>query len=288
MLPAAFVLTLAALLGLAFGSFLNVCIVRLPAGGSVVSPRSRCSACDSPIGALDNIPLLSFALLRGRCRACSARIGFVYPMVEAATAAWFVLSVWPTVEALRSPAIPPEVLLAAFVHAASVAVLGFLLIGLAVMDWQTHLLPNEFTLGGLALGALFALAESFFVTPVPTKTLFTPEEVRIAGRLGAALAGFLLLWLVRTLYRAMRKREGMGLGDAKLGGMLGIFLGPAGLGVAFFTGILLATAAAIALLATRRGNALTRIPFGSFLAAGGLFAAIWGDRIYAWYRTLFL
>ncbi|GAA3764200.1 prepilin peptidase [Terriglobus aquaticus] len=284
-------LAFALLLGLAFGSFLNVCIARLPSGESVVTPRSHCRSCNAPLRKRDNIPLLSYLLLRGRCHACGAPIPIRYPLVEVATAIWFALSALPLARLLADPASSGDALLASAVHFVAMAVLGFLLIGLAVMDWTdprpTGYLPNEFTLGGLAAGIFFTFAESFFVPPVAVKTLFTPEEVFIAHRLLAALLGFLVLWLIRTVYRLVRKRPGMGAGDARLLAMMGSFLGLAPLCVAFLVGTGLAAIVGAALLVTRRGTAATPLRYGSFLAVGGLFAALWGDRLATWYLSLF-
>ena len=278
---------IAALVGLAFGSFLNVCIVRLPQNRSIVTPRSHCTACDATLQNRDNIPLLSFLLLRGRCRSCGAPISPQYPLVEAATALWFALSAAPFVSLLQTPAASTDATFAAAVHAAATAVLGFLLIGLAVMDWQTGLLPNEFTLGGLAAGVFFTFAESFFVPPVDVKTLFTPEEAFIAHRLLAALIGWVVLWAIASLYRAVRHRPGMGGGDPKLLAMMGSFLGLAPLCVAFMVGTALAVLSSVVLLTRRRATGATPLRFGVYLAAGGLFAALWGDRLAAWYLALF-
>ena len=279
------------LLGLALGSFLNVCIARLPRGESVITPRSHCMTCGVVLPNRDNIPLLSYFLLRGRCRSCNASIPVRYPLVEAASAAWFVLSALPFARLLDQPASTGDALLASAVHALATATLGFLLIGLAVMDWTdprpTGYLPNEFTLGGLALGIFFTFAESFSVPSVEVKTLFTPEEAFIAHRLLAALLGFLVLWLISRAYQLVRKRRGMGAGDARLLAMMGSFLGLAPLTVAFMAGTGLAAVAAVAVLLTRRGSGGTPLRYGSFLCVGGLFAAIWGDRLATWYLALF-
>ena len=280
-------LGLAALLGLAFGSFLNVCIVRLPRGESIVTPRSHIPRCDTPLQTRDNIPLLSFLLLRGRCRTCGAPISPQYPLIEAGTALWFAASAAPVAALLQHNVTWPDTLFATAVHAVATAVLGLLLVGLAVMDWQTGLLPNEFTIGGLAAGVFFTFAESFFVPPVAVKTLFTPEEVFIAHRLLAALLGWFILWVIATIYRLVRRRPGMGGGDPKLLAMMGSFLGLAPLCVAFLTGTALALLASAVLLGRRRANAATPLRFGAYLATGGLFAAFWGHRLATWYLSLF-
>ncbi len=285
--PAVLIVILAAVAGLLFGSFLNVCILRLPADESIVSPGSHCSACSHPLRWSDNIPLLSFALLRGRCRDCGARISWQYPLVELALALWFALCFTAPARLLSASGLGADVLLSAFAHATSLACLGFLLLGLAVMDWQTGLLPNEFTIGGLCVGLFFAATESFFVPSVAVKTFFTPEEVFIARRFGAALAGWLLLWGIGALYSLLRKRRGIGGGDAKMLALLGAFLGFGQGLLAFVVGIALATAAAVVLLVRRRATGATRLPFGTFLAAGGLVVAILGPAILDWYTGLF-
>ncbi len=277
----------AVVLGLLFGSFLNVCIVRLPQNASIVSPRSRCVGCGASVRWFDNIPLLSFALLRGRCRDCRAHVSGQYPLVEAMTAAWFGLCAATPARLLATPGTGVDPLLGSFAHAAGLCAFGFLLIGLAVMDWQTGLLPNEFTIGGGCVGIFFAFTESFFLPSVPYKTFFTPEEVFIFRRVGAALAAGLLLWLIGALYRLVRKRPGLGAGDIKMLAMIGAFLGFGETLLAFFLGIAGAAFAGVALLATRRGTGSTRLPFGSYLAVGGLVAGAFGPTVLAWYTGLF-
>lgn len=281
------VVSCAVIAGLLLGSFLNVCIVRLPRGESVVSPRSRCMRCSAAVRWFDNVPVLSYVLLRGRCRDCGAGISLQYPLVEMGTAAWFAWSFAGPAHMLVNGAAGADALLLAFVHACGVALLGFLLLGLMVMDWQTGLLVNEFTLGGTFAGLFLAACESFFLPSVRYKTFFTPEEVFIFRRVGAALAGFLLLWLIGALYRVMRRRPGMGLGDAKMLAMMGSFLGFALTGFGLVVGVVSAGVMAVGMLAARRADGKTRLPFGSFLAVGGLMAAVVGERVVGWYLGLF-
>jgi len=296
------------LLGLLFGSFLNVCIARVPRGESVVSPRSRCPACDRAIRWFDTFPVASWLRLRGRCRDCQARISWQYPAVEVATGLWFAVAgsdLWaawhPGPEKFASyPAIQT-------IGAVSFAVLGFLLIGLLVIDWQTLRLPDAFTLSGIATGFFLVCTQAIFLEGREGEITFVSKHLRLSspgsfaakgnvfltgtealiyGRLAAIAAAALILILVRILYKTLRKREGLGLGDVKLLAMIAAFLGFWPAVLTLFVGVLLATVYAIFLLATRRANSLTRLPLGSFLAAGGLFAALFGDRILAWYRTL--
>lgn len=281
------ILVFAVVQGLLAGSFLNVCILRLPRGGSIVTPRSQCMHCRHTVRWFDNVPLLSFALLRGRCRDCGVRISWQYPLVEFAMGLWFALCVLTPIRLLLTAAIDVDVLLGSFVQAAGMCVFGFLLVGLGVIDWQTGLLPNELTIGGLCAGLFFAATESFFVPSVRVKTFFTPEEVFIGRRVGAAVTAWLVLWAIGALYQLLRRRPGLGRGDVKMMAMVGAFLGFAGTALTFFLGVGFAATAGIVLLARRRGNAATRLPFGSYLAAGGLIAALGGPEIVAWYAGLF-
>lgn len=253
---------LAAVVGLLFGSFLNVCISRLPAGQSIVTPRSHCPHCKRPIRSIDNVPVLSFLLLRGRCRDCHQRISLQYPLVEIALAALFTACVLHT-------GLQWQTLLD--------AALIFLLLGLAVMDAQTFLLPDAFTLGGLSVA--FA-AKVFLASPGlhMHAALLTARD---------AFAAALVLLLIRWLYQAVRKQEGMGLGDVKLLAMMAAFLGlPLAL-LACFLAVVAGAAAAIVLLLRHRVHANQMIPFGSFLAVAGITVIFIGQPLLAWYLRFF-
>ena len=300
------------LLGLAFGSFLNVCISRLPRHESVVHPRSRCPRCLTPIRWFDNTPLLSWILLRGRCRDCHQPIPWRYPLVELATAIWF------TIQAARlytvvhfyffDPAQSASSSYAPFAIIANLAVtiLGFLLIGLIVMDWQTHLLPDAFTLTGIAAGLFLICTQAIFLGPTedqvvltrpihitsagattnPGNVFLTGPESLIGGRILAVIGVALLLLVVRWIYRAVRHRDGMGLGDVKLIAMIAAFLGFWPAILSLFFGVLGASIYGVFLLVRGRAGMLSKLPFGSFLAAGGLTAAQVGDRIIDAYSQL--
>lgn len=257
------VLVAAALIaGLVFGSFLNVCIARLPAHQSIVAPPSHCLRCGTPIQVRDNIPVVSWLWLRGRCRACNARISLQYPLVELSTAALFVACVlhtgaaWPTLID---------------------AVACFLLLGLAVMDWQTMLLPDAFTLTGIGAAWLLKVLApgNRFRMRVAIRTL---EDAVIAAT---------LLLLVRALYRIVRHREGLGFGDVKLLAMMAAFMGlPLAL-FGYFIGVLAAALFAIVLLVRGKVRGTDRIPFGSFLAGAGIVAIFVGRPAIAWYLSTF-
>jgi leader peptidase (prepilin peptidase)/N-methyltransferase len=239
----------AAIGGLIAGSFLNVVAYRLPRGESLVWPGSRCPSCGVPVKTYDNVPVLGWLLLRGRCRACNERISRRYPVVEATCAALAVL-----------------VLLTK--HSAHDIVLGLLLIAVlvpvALIDLETRLIPNRITLPA-AVGALVAGAL--------TRPSGVPEQL-IAG--GAA-AGFLLVFVLAY-------PRGMGMGDVKLAAVMGLFLGRE-VAVGVLAGVLVGAVVGVVVMA-RAGVAegrKTAVPFGPMLAIGGLFALFVGPAIVHWY-----
>jgi leader peptidase (prepilin peptidase) / N-methyltransferase len=253
------------LFGLAFGSFLNVCVARLPRHRSIVRPGSACPNCGAAIRAWDNVPLLSFAILRGRCRACHWRIPWRYPAAEIATAALFLLAYLRYGLTLAG---------------GGAAVLSFLLLGLAVMDAETMRLPDAFTLPGILIGIAWR-----GVLPVATLAAHLQNA---AFSLLWAVCAALLIVLIRWLYYLLRHREGMGLGDAKLLAMIAAWLGPALTGLTFVLGTFAAVVFGLALFAKRpRVNGQTRLAFGSFLCAAALYALFAGQPIVNWYAGFF-
>ena len=306
-----FALEIAAfVLGLLFGSFLNVCISRLPLHQSLWSPRSHCPNCHATIRWYDNIPLLSWVLLRAKCRDCKQPISWRYPAVELAIGLLF-LACWNNYLGARFNAFyfPHQHIAGAFadgLDAFSLAALGFLLIGLLVMDWQTHTLPDAFTLSGTLIGFVLVCVQAAFLgehedevilhgrnplsSPGGTvdsgNVVLTGPEHLILGRLLAIVAAAAVVLVIRFAYLKLRGREGLGLGDAKLMGMLAAFLGFWPAMLAFFVGIVLCAGYALTLVARRRATALTRLPLGTFLCLGGLFAALAGPQVIAWYQSL--
>ncbi|WP_179582189.1 prepilin peptidase [Tunturiibacter gelidoferens] len=304
------VLFAAFLVGLLFGSFLNVCISRLPQHESVVHPRSRCLQCGVPIRWYDNIPLLSWVILRGRCRDCGQPISWRYFLVELATGLWFAVV---TLEVTSSSSIGQYVQLSSewwAVHILTgigLAIVGFLLIGLMVMDWQTMILPDSFTLGGIAIALFLVCTQALFLGPnedevVLTKhhiqltspggvvdrgnLFFTGPESLIFGRIAAVCGAALLLLLIRWLYKAVRHRDGMGLGDVKLLAMIAAFLGFWPAILSLFLGTLAAAVYGAALLARGKAGATSRLAFGSFLSIGGLVSALFGNYLINMYIAL--
>ncbi len=307
-MPLAFDLP-AFLLGLLFGSFLNVVISRLPRQQSIVTPRSHCPACASPIRWYDNIPLLSWILLRARCRQCKQPIPWRYPLVELAAGVWFAIIAHL---ALAAPLLDPatarsaEQIFLIALNTVSLLILGLLLIALAVIDWQHQLLPDALTYTGIAISFLLTCTQAIFIDPKQVEIhlhgrnpltspgatiergnlLFTGPEALLGRWLLSVLAAAAVLLLIRAIYRLARRREGMGLGDVKLLALIAAFLGFWPAILALFLGVILATAYALALLTRGRVNALTRLPFGSFLAAGGLISALAGPQLISWYTSL--
>ncbi|MGA8111879.1 MAG: prepilin peptidase [Acidobacteriaceae bacterium] len=248
---------------MAFGSFLNVCISRLPRHESVVRPGSRCPDCSTPILTRDNIPLLSWIALRGRCRACHRRIPWRYAAVEFATAALFLLCFLQFSLTLKG---------------IGMAVLCFLLLGLAVTDAETMRLPDAFTLPGLLLGLGYA-----GLLPEPT----VAAHFRAAGLalLWAILAALVLL-LISGAYFLLRHRQGLGIGDIKLLAMIAAWLGPELAALTFIVAAFATAFYAVALVAVshnRRATLTAKLPFGSFLCGAALYALFRGEPILRWY-----
>ncbi len=239
----------AGIFGAVLGSFLNVVAYRLPRRQSLVRPASRCPVCDTPIRPYDNVPVLSWLLLRGRCRSCKAHISARYPLVEALAAALCAAAVLAGGGAARIA-----------LHVALV----LLLLPIALIDLDHRIIPNRLT----ALGAMLALALGTTLDP-------SEEPERLIA--GAAAGGVLLL-------AALAYPGGMGMGDVKLAGMLGLFLGR-DVGPAMLTA-LFAGAIVGALVIAREGAAKgrkTAVPFGPFLALGALVAVFAGDPLVNWY-----
>jgi leader peptidase (prepilin peptidase)/N-methyltransferase len=239
-------------LGLLIGSFLNVVIARVPEGRSVWSPRSTCPGCGTLIAWYDNIPVVSFVALRGRCRTCGMAISTRYPLVELVTAGAFVIAF------LRAPSMREFAVDAALVAA---------LIAITAIDLRHQIIPDIITLPGIVVGVL--------------ANVVTDRVGWLDSVIGIAVGGgiFLVIILVTG--------GGMGGGDMKLGAMLGAFLGwKSGL-LALLLGVLAGGAVAMLLLALGRKGRKEAIPFGPFLALGGAIATFWGDRILAWYLSRF-
>ena len=264
-------------LGACIGSFLNVCIVRWPEERSILRPRSRCPRCGNQLSWIENIPVVSWMLLRGRCRCCDERISVMYPLVELAVGLGWMAAAWHfgfTFTALR------------------VAVFATTLLGVAVTDAQHYLIPDGFTLFGLIF-ALVTSVISFFQSE--TQLFATPYEALVGACAGAGMIA-----IVGWLGEVVTRREAMGLGDVTLMAFVGAALGPARALITVFFGATLGAltfvGVVIPVALMRRGHAREQtelalgsapfetplVPFGVFLAPAALLTLFFGDALLAW------
>lgn len=246
------------LLGLTVGSFGNVLIHRLPAGKSVVSPPSRCPGCDALIRPWDNVPVLSWLVLRGKCRACKTPISYRYPAVELANGLlWLAVALvqGPTLQALAS------------------MILVSALLVLSLIDLEHHLLPDAITLPGIVIGLAASFLSGSPITPLSS--------------FASAAGGWLAFAGVAKAYERTRGVEGLGQGDWKMAAMLGAFLGWQKMLLTVFFASLAGTAVGLVLIGLKGRDMRYALPFGTFLAAGALVVVFWGDPVLLWYRGLF-
>jgi leader peptidase (prepilin peptidase)/N-methyltransferase len=278
----------AALLGLAFGSFLNVCLSRWPTDESIVSPRSHCRNCSHTLAWSENVPLLSWLALRGRCRKCQAWIGWRYPLVELTVVSLWAYSAWHFLPQILDPS--ASTFDSYLTLATSVGRMFFfwLLVALIVLDAENLWLPDWITLPGILIGSVLSYVLLY--------------HNRVSGDIGmryaypviyivlSILAAAALILLIRWLYKLIRRREGIGLGDAKLMALLAAWLGLPGALLSFGIGVVLGALVAVVLLmfpSSRPDSsawARRRLPLGTFLCIGGIVTALWEQPIIAAYR----
>jgi leader peptidase (prepilin peptidase)/N-methyltransferase len=245
----------AAILGAMVGSFLNVCIYRLPAGESIVTPRSRCPSCASPIAWYDNVPVLSWLLLRGQCRRCRARISIQYPLVELATALLWLAAATrygASLEAVRS------------------AIFLTTLLGIALIDARHYIIPDHLSLGGMVLGLVLAAP---------------PGGFRLLSAVMGAAVGYVLFWAIAVGGEKLLRKPALGMGDVHMMAMVGAFLGIPGALLTILLGSLLGLVIGVP-LSWWRGKLTflgTYLPLGTFLALGAAIAHGWGDSLIRWY-----
>ena len=290
---------LAALLGLAFGSFLNVCLSRWPERESVVKPRSHCRNCGRTLEWWENIPLASWIALRGRCRTCKAKISWRYPLVELLIAVlWALIAIQPLPD-FPSDEFVASLFFYSFANRFLTMLLLWVLVALAILDAENLWLPNFLTLSGIVVGFLSVSANPFVLLLLAKRTGIPFTEEFEHARFGlwspmlyAALATILpalLIVLIRWTYWLIRRREGIGLGDAKLMAMLGVWLGLSGALLSFAIGVFLGAIFALIALAVpaarRESNSwlAAKMPLGTFLCIGGIVSALWGPSIISTY-----
>jgi leader peptidase (prepilin peptidase) / N-methyltransferase len=267
------------LFGLIIGSFLNVCILRIPGGKSIVMPASACPKCAAPIRPYDNIPVISYLILGGKCRACKTPISPMYPLVELLTGLLFLacyLAFGLTIESLKW------------------AVFSAIMIVLVFTDLRERLLPDVVNYTGLALG----LALSFFIKPTDGTALWIANHMfafpppapvlSFADAIFGAAFGSGLLWLVSEAYFRLRGREGMGLGDVKMMLMAGAFLGTKRTLLTILAGSLLGSILGVAVILARRKEADYELPFGTFLGMAALLVVFFGTPVVNWYQSLLM
>jgi leader peptidase (prepilin peptidase) / N-methyltransferase len=261
--------TVVAVFGLIFGSFLNVCIVRVPRRESVATPGSHCTACGRSIRWYDNVPVLSYALLRGRCRDCGKRISLLYPVVEILTAIVFLLEYWRyglTIEFAKG------------------LVFAMLMIILIFTDLRERRIPHRISISGIALGVAFSL-----LTPVDNRPfgwllarwniLPSPLLLSLLGALTGALIGGGLFFVVGEIFYRLRHKEGLGFGDVMLMLVAGTFLGPPLTLMTILLGSLLGTFIAIPLTMISSKFREYQWPYGTFLGLAAIYASIGGDAL---------
>jgi leader peptidase (prepilin peptidase)/N-methyltransferase len=266
----------AALFGLAFGSFLNLCITRWPKGESIAFPRSHCRKCNRTLYWWENIPLGSWVALRGRCRTCRRKIGWRYPIVEAAVAICWAICAWNSFPVFGSSlfVVPTGFLLQQLGN----VTLCWLLVGLATLDSENLWLPDFLTLPGIAAGLLLTTARELLDDHLDRAP--RPWHALMSGVV-AALAAAALILLVRWIYWLIRRQEGIGLGDAKLMAMLAAWLGLPGALLAFFIGVILGALVALTVVISSnvRHAGGVKLPLGTFLCIGGIVSVLWGQPI---------
>jgi leader peptidase (prepilin peptidase)/N-methyltransferase len=314
----ALITVFAGLLGLAFGSFLNVCATRWPAQESAARGRSHCRSCGRTLKWWENVPLASWLALRGRCRTCKAVIGWRYPLVELAVGALWAFAAWRVFQGATDLTLPLGVLGYQISIAAGLMIFLWLVAALAVLDAENLWLPDRLVWPGTIFGIVatflwLAVAShlnkawfgEFPIAALPMTMSMESvmklgdflEAIRFPG-IGNPLVGLLTLiagpilaaasiLLIRWLYRIVRRREGLGLGDAKLMAMLAAWLGLDGAILAFSIGCIVGTFTALLLLAlSHRGDqtwTLKKLPLGTFLCVGAIVTVFWGRPLIALY-----
>jgi leader peptidase (prepilin peptidase) / N-methyltransferase len=269
----------AALLGLVIGSFLNVCIVRIPERKSIVMPASACPKCGAAIRPWDNIPVVSWLVLGGKCRACQTKISWMYPVVELLTAVLF----WGCYDAFGLTT-----------EALKWAIFSALMIVLVFTDMRERILPDVINFSGFAAGLLLSLvtkpsdgialwiANRIFDFPPPVPVISLADAL-----LGAAF-GSGLLWLVAEAYFRLRGREGMGLGDVKMMLMAGAFLGLKRTLLTILAGSVLGSVLGLAFMLAKRKGSDYELPFGTFLGMAAVLVMFFGTPLVNWYLSLMM
>ncbi len=275
------------LFGLSIGSFLNVCIYRLPKGKSIVFPRSFCPGCGKKIAGHDNIPLLSYLLLRGKCRSCRASISLRYPLVELVTGLLFVAAHFYVLDMRGCLYRVGLVELSLF----TVPFFWYFiasLIALTLIDWEHFILPDRITYPLIVVGLLFAflLPEHFCLFQWKRFVEFNRWWGLVYSLIGLA-AGGVSIWAIGLLGKKVFKKEAMGFGDVVLMAGVGAWQGWQMVLLAIFLGALSASVFYLPLIAIKKAKWDSKLPFGPYLALGSLLTLFFGRKILFWYLQLY-
>jgi leader peptidase (prepilin peptidase)/N-methyltransferase len=239
--------------GTIIGSFLNVCIHRIPQGKSIVSPPSHCPRCETPIRFYDNIPLLSFIILRGRCRKCGSPISLRYPLVE------FLMGLFSLILLFRFGISTLYLIYLAFF--ASLTLISFI-------DLPCRIIPDVISLPGIVIGLVIS---------------FLHPQLSIIDSLIGVLLGGGILYVVASVYHLVTKREGMGGGDVKLLAMIGAFIGWKGVLFTVLCSSFIGSIVGVTLMLLSSADSKYAVPFGPFLSLGAIIYVLWGEAMITWY-----
>jgi len=249
------------LFGLIVGSFLNVCIYRIPRGLSIIIPSSRCPSCNTPIKPWDNIPIVSYILLGGKCRFCQAKISFRYPLVELLNAIMYALILWRFDFGWHT--------VIYFVFSSSLIVITFI-------DLDFQIIPDKITLSGIPIG--FLVGSFLLPDPFARSSLLGMKESLIG-----MVTGFGLFYLVALIGSAIFKKEALGGGDVKMMAMVGALMGWKTVLLTTFLGSLTGSIVGVLLMVLKGKDRKAQLPFGPFLALGTIITLFYGQEILSWY-----
>jgi leader peptidase (prepilin peptidase)/N-methyltransferase len=256
-----FIYIIAFIFGSVVGSFLNVCIFRMPRRLSIILPSSRCPSCNTPIKPWDNIPIVSYIFLGGKCRFCKAKISFRYPLVEMLNAVLYVLILWRFDFGWHT--------LVYFIFSSSLIIITFI-------DLDFQIIPDRITLSGIPIGFL----AGSFLLPDP---FARSSLLGIKGSLIGMIAGFGVFYLVALIGSAIFKKEALGGGDVKMMAMVGALMGWKTVILTTFLGSLTGSILGILLIVSKGKDRMTKLPFGPFLALGTVITLFFGQEILSWY-----
>ncbi len=286
----------AGLIGLLFGSFLNVCATRWPEDESVIKPRSHCRSCNRMLAWWENLPLVSWLALRGRCRSCRAWIGWRYPLVELAVGVLWAFVAWQFFNAHPVPDLSDFHYSLGLADSVALMIFLWLLVALAVFDVENLWLPDRLIWPGIGLGFVVAVTRATLDAFLNLGRGFEVLKHMVASGIviywfPSAVFSAAVLVVIRWFYHIIRDQEGIGWGDVKLMAMLGGWIGVKGALLSFALGVVAGAAFALFLLASpsvrhsKKGWKAKKLPLGTFICLGGIVSGLWGQTIIANYMN---